>query len=255
LISVVVPAPVGPTIATMLPPFTSKLTSFNTGFAASYPNVTFSNRTAPGPGGRSRAPIRSGTVAGAINTSCSRFDDTIAFWYCSLITDTCWSRVSSAVIADASTTKSPAASFPLITSTPAARNSVRCDAVPIARMTGVKFANIRIRFSTRSKNVAQFASYFAISCRSVANAFTTCTPAMFSVMIETFRSSASITAFAAGCTFFPKCRMYHVQTGSGASAKSATHGDLVIKSRMYPPTTSPISSDVSSAVWMNCRTF
>jgi hypothetical protein len=117
---------------------------------------------------------------------------------------------------------SPAASLPFSSSTPPAKNNARYDACAIERMTGLKFANKRMRASVRCLNVSQLAAYLSISCRSVANALTTCTPAMFSVMIETLRSSASITFLAAGWTILLKRRMYQVQTGSGISASSAT---------------------------------
>ncbi len=77
---------------------------------------------------------------------------------------------------------------------------------------------------------------------------------MFSVMIETFLSSASTTALLAGCTFLLKRRMYHVQMGSGTSDSAASHGLSVKIRMMYPPTISTISSVVSTAVWMNERT-
>ena len=93
---------------------------------------------------------------------------------------------------------SPALKRPLMISTAAARKSVRCEAVAIERITGVKFANMRMRFRTRVKKASQFTLYFSISSCSVANALTTCTPAMFSVMMEMLRSSASITSFCAG---------------------------------------------------------
>ncbi len=101
----------------------------------------------------------------------------------------------------------PAASRPRIISTPPAKNSVRYDACAIERMTGLKLANRRMRASVRCLNVSQLAVYLSISCRSVANAFTTCTPAMFSVMIETFLSSASMTCWLAGWTFLLKRMM------------------------------------------------
>ena len=78
---------------------------------------------------------------------------------------------------------------------------------------------------------------------------------MFSVMIETFLSSASSADLATGCTLLLNRRMYHVQTGSGASASTATHGDMSRSRRMYPPTMRTISSVVSTAVSTNARQF
>jgi hypothetical protein len=97
--------------------------------------------------------------------------------------------------------------------------------------------------------------YLPISCFSVANALTTCTPAMFSAMIETFLSSASMTALAAGWTVRLNRRMYHVQNGSGRRLSSASHGLRVRIRTMYPATIRTISRLVSSAVWTNERTF
>ena len=114
----------------------------------------------------------------------------------------------------------------------ASKKSDRCDADAIARMTGLKSANNRMRQSTRPLNSSQLALYLAISCFSVANAFTTCTPAMFSVMMETFLSSASIAALAAGWTILLNRRMYQVQIGSGMSDSSAIQGFRVAISVM-----------------------
>ena len=111
-------------------------------------------------------------------------------------------------------------------------NNVRCDRVAIPRITGVKFANSRTRFITLPKKSQQFSPYLAISCRSVANALITWTPAMFSVMISRLRSPASIIACSVGWALRLNRRMYHVQTGSGASASSATHGDRENSSAM-----------------------
>ena len=218
------PAPVGPTTATTLPPRASNVTSCSTGLAGSYPKLTCSNRTAPGPAGNGRASSRSGTPGGAVSTSCSRRADTIAFWYCSLIVPTCCSLPRIVPIAVARMMNPPACMWPDSTATPPSRNSDRWLPPPMARMIGVKSANSLIRRIVRSKNVSQELPYLPISCPSVANALITWTPAMFSVSTDIVRSPASITALLAGWTFLPKRTMYHVHSGSGTKAASASHG-------------------------------
>ncbi len=59
---------------------------------------------------------------------------------------------------------SPTLRLPRMIMIPAARKSIRCEPEAMARMTGPKLANMRMRRITRVKNSSQLSPYLRISC-------------------------------------------------------------------------------------------